>query len=183
MTREEEIAQGCSQGDREAQKILYETYAGTLLGMSLRYVGDSDIAQDLLHDGFVQILTHFQQFKWRGEGSLKARLCQVQQNVILTHLRQRERFEVLSIDDDPQAMTEIPDPETAADVPQSVLLRFISDLPVGYRTVFNMYVIDGCSHREIAQQLGINERSSASQLLHARRQLAQKINQWRKENL
>jgi RNA polymerase sigma-70 factor (ECF subfamily) len=87
------------------------------------------------------------------------------------------------MDDQPELLADVPEPETVADIPPGELARLIAELPVGYRTVFNLYVIDGLSHREIAQQLGINEKSSASQLVHARRQLSAKIEAWRKENL
>lgn len=76
---------------------------------------------------------------------------------------------------------EIPEPEDIRTIPCPVLMKLISELPTGYRMVFNLFVIDGHSHREIAQLLGINEKSSASQLVHARRLLARKINAWRKE--
>lgn len=174
---------GCQKGERKAQQQLYETYAGWMLGVCLRYVGDQHTAEDLLHDGFVQALTHIGQFRWQGDGSLKAWLYKVQQNVILQHLRQQAtRGEFLSIDENPQMVEDIPEPERVGDIPRQVLMRMIGELPTGYRTVFNMFVIDGHSHREIAQLLGINERSSASQLVHARRLLASKINAWRKEN-
>lgn len=183
MIEEEAIAQGCMDGDRQAQQRLYNTYAGALYGMCMRYTGDPERSKDLLHDGFVQVLTHFEQFKWRGEGSLRAWLTTVQRNVILSEMRHESRMEILSADDNPELIADVPEPETVADIPPGELARLIAELPVGYRTVFNLYVIDGLSHREIAQQLGINEKSSASQLVHARRQLSVKIQEWRKENL
>lgn len=183
MISEKDIAERCSAGDQKSQKLLYETYAGWLLGVCLRYVGDRDTAQDLLHDGFVQILTHFNQFKWQGEGSLRAWLFRVQQNVVLMHLRKEKISEDnISLDENIQ-LADVPEPETVRDIPKSVLLKMISELPSGYRTVFNMFVIDGHSHKEIAKMLGIQEKSSASQLVHAKRVLAARINAWRKENL
>ena len=183
MNNEQELARGCVDGDSRAQQRLYETYAGTLYGMCLRYIGDKETAKDLLHDGFVQVLTHFDRFTWRGDGSLRAWLTSVQRNVILMYLRRENQVELVSTDDQPQLLAEVPEPETVADIPPNVLADLIAKLPVGYRTVFNLYVIDGLSHKEIAQQLGINEKSSASQLVHARRQLAIQIEAWRKDNL
>lgn len=183
MSNEEALAQRCQEGDRRAQQTLYETYAGLLYGMCLRYIGDQELAKDLLHDGFVQVLTHFDSFTWRGEGSLRAWLTSVQRNVILMYLRHERQVELVSMDDQPELLADVPEPDTVADIPPGELARLIAELPVGYRTVFNLYVIDGLSHREIAQQLGINEKSSASQLVHARRQLSAKIEAWRKENL
>lgn len=183
LSQEADIATRCRQGDRNAQRQLYETYAGWMLGVCLRYVSDQSTAEDLLHDGFVQIFTHFDQFHWRGEGSLKAWLFRVQQSIILQHLRRQSAHEFfLSIDENPELAEDIPEPEEVHTIPRQVLMRLIRELPVGYRTVFNLFVIDRHSHREIAQLLGINERSSASQLVHARRLLASKINEWRQQN-
>ncbi len=135
-----------------------------------------------MHDGFIQILTHIHQFHWQGEGSLRAWLFRVQQRVILMHLRKKELLdETLSIED--VQAEDIPVPETTRDIPRRVLMQLIAELPPGYRTIFNMYVIDGCSHKEIATLLGIKEKTSASQLVHAKRLLATRINTWRKENL
>lgn len=182
MSIEQDIVQSLQQGDSEAGKLLYETYAGWLLGVCLRYVSDRSVAQDLLHDGFVQILTHISQFRWQGEGSLTAWLFKVQQRVILMHLRKQEQlFGTLSIED--VQAEDIPEPETIRDIPRRVLMQLIAELPPGYRTIFNMYVVDGCSHKEIAKLLGIKEKTSASQLVHAKRLLATRINAWRKENL
>lgn len=182
MSIEQDIAERFGRGDSQAAKLLYETYAGWLLGVCLRYVGDRQTAQDLLHDGFIQMLTHIRQFSWQGEGSLKAWIFKVQQHAILMHLRKQEQqADTLPIDD--VKLADIPEPETTHDIPHRVLMQLIAELPPGYRTVFNMYVIDGCSHKEIAQLLGIQERTSSSQLLHAKRLLAARINAWRKENL
>lgn len=154
-----------------------------MLGVCLRYAGDQQSAEDLLHDGFVQIFTHFERFHWQGEGSLKAWLYKVQLNIILQYLRQQSAHRAfLSIEENQQMVEEIPEPEDIRTIPRPVLIKMISELPTGYRMVFNLFVIDGHSHREIAQLLGINEKSSASQLVHARRLLARKINAWRKEN-
>lgn len=182
MNLEENIAKKCQEGSRDAQRQLYETYAGWLLGVCLRYVGQRSVAEDLLQDGFIQILTHIKQFRWQGEGSLKAWLFKVQRNVIIQHLRSK-RNEFLSIDESPQMAEEVLEPENMHGVPLDVLMQMIGELPLGYRTVFNLFVIDGHSHREIAQLLGIKERSSASQLVHARRIMAEKINLWKKKNL
>lgn len=185
MSQEEQIVEECRKGNRNAQKILYEMYAGWLLGVCLRYVGQRDVAEDLLQDGFVQILTHIHQFQWQGEGSLKSWMLRVQRNVILQHLRNKAKLNsILSIDDTHEQLEDIiTEPEDIGGIPSRVLMEMIGELPLGYRTVFNLYVIDGLSHRKIAEMLGIKERSSASQLLHARRLLAAKINIWNKKNL
>lgn len=183
MSKEEYIVLGCQRGEQKAQQQLYETYAGWMLGVCLRYVGDHATAEDLLHDGFVQAFTHFDQFRWKGEGSLKSWLFKVQQNIIIQHFRRQATHCVyLSIDDNPLLVEDVSEPEDISSIPRSVLMKMIGELPTGYRMVFNLFVIDGHSHREIAQLLGIKEKSSASQLVHARKLLASKIKAWRKEN-
>ena len=163
---------------------MYDTYAAYLMGVCMRYVCDKDTAQDLLHDGFLQILTHMDRFRYQGPGSLKAWLTQVQRNVVLKYLRDKDLLaDSVSIDLLPDVVADEPNPEVVKDIPQRVLMELISQLPVGFRTVFNLYVIDGYSHKEIARMLGIGEKSSSSQFIRARRALAMKINHWRKENL
>lgn len=183
MVNEQDIALRCLQGDNEGRRQLYETYAGWMLGVCFRYIGDRDKAKDLMHDGIVQVLDRIGSFQWRGEGSLKAWIFKVQQNIVLMYLRQHKRLEEeISIEDAPD-ITEDPEPGNVADIPGKVIAEMIAELPVGYRTVFNMYVVDGLSHRQIAEMIGIKEKSSASQLVHARRILAGKINEWRRNNI
>lgn len=183
LITEKTLAEGCLRGDRNAQKQLYETYSGFMLGLCLRYVGDQPTAEDLMHDCFIHVLTHFDQYRWQGEGSLKSWLLTIQRNLALAHLRKNDELKnALSIEDNLTSV-DMPEPETIRDIPRQKLLQLIAELPVGYRTVFNMHVIDGLPHKEIANLLGIHEKSSSSQLLHARRLLAEKINKWRNENL
>lgn len=184
IINEQTLAEQCRRGNDLARRQLYETYAGFLFGVCLRYVGDRPTAEDLLHDGFLQVFTHFDQFHWVGEGSVKAWLFKVQQNVILTYLRKNQKLlDTVSLEDHLIEAEKQEEPETVKDIPRSVLMKMIGELPPGYRAVFNMYVIDGLPHKEIARLLGIQEKSSSSQLLHARRLLANKINKWRTENL
>lgn len=183
LVNEQDIALRCQQGDNEGRRQLYETYAGWMLGVCFRYVGDRDKAKDLMHDGIVQVLDRIGSFQWRGEGSLKAWIFKVQQNIVLMYLRQHKRLEEeIPIDDAPD-INEEPEPGNADDIPGKVIAEMIAELPVGYRTVFNMYVVDGLSHRQIAEMIGIKEKTSASQLVHARRILAGKINEWRRNNI
>ena len=183
MISEAELTERCKRGDNAARKLLYETYASYLLGVCLRYVGNRNTAEDLLHDGFIKIFSHFDQFEYLHEGSLKSWMFKVQQNVVLQHLRKNiEWQDVVSLDKN-EELTNITEPETVKDIPKRELVRLIAELPDGYRTVFNMFVIDGLSHKEIAKTLGIQEKSSASQLFRARKMLAERIIKWRNENL
>lgn len=180
---EEELSLQCQRGDMQARRTLYERYGGGLMAICLRYIGDRETAEDVLHDGFLRIFQSIKQFSYQGEGSLKAWLSRVMVNEALGYLRKKNvqlQQEVL--------MTEIPDvPDTDVsdlnDIPRSVLMKFISELPDGYRTVFNLYVFEEKSHKEIASLLGITEHTSSSQFYRAKSLLIKKINEYRKREL
>lgn len=180
---EEELSLQCQRGDMQARRTLYERYGGGLMAICLRYIGDRETAEDVLHDGFLRIFQSIKQFSYQGEGSLKAWLSRVMVNEALGYLRKKNvqlQQEVL--------MTEIPDvPDTddsdLNDIPRSVLMKFISELPDGYRTVFNLYVFEEKSHKEIASLLGITEHTSSSQFYRAKSLLIKKINEYRKREL
>lgn len=175
---ETELAERCRQGDRAAFQQLYEQYAGWLMAVCVRYAGEREAARDILHDGFLKVFRSFSLFSYRGEGSLRAWLTRIMVNESLEFLREKER------QDRTVLMEELPDtiPDTEEceweRIPQARLMRFIEELPTGYRTVFNLYVMEGKSHKEIAGLLGITERTSSSQLYRAKAQLIKKINEY-----
>ena len=178
---EEELSLLCQRGDMQARRTLYERYGGALMAICLRYIGDRETAEDVLHDGFLRIFQSIKQFTYQGEGSLKAWLSRVMVNEALGYLRKKSaqvQQEVL--------MTEIPDvPDTddsdVNDIPRSVFMKFISELPEVYRTV--LYVFENKSHKEIASLLGITEHTSSSQFYRAKSLLIKKINEYRKKEL
>ena len=168
MQMEEQIlAEGCRKGDDMARKELYDRYAGRLLSICMRYAGDRATAEDLLHDAFLKIYGAFDRFTYRGTGSV---------NVALEWIRSRSKLGSVTLDEG-KAAAEVAEPDVAemARVPREVLMRFIGELPEGYRAVFNLYCIEEYSHRDIARMLGINEKSSSSQLFRARAMLARRI--------
>ena len=166
MQMEEQIlAEGCRKGDDMARKELYDRYAGRLLSICMRYAGDRATAEDLLH-----------RFTYRGTGSLRAWIERITVNVALEWIRSRSKLGSVTLDEG-KAAAEVAEPDVAemARVPREVLMRFIGELPEGYRAVFNLYCIEEYSHRDIARMLGINEKSSSSQLFRARAMLARRI--------
>ena len=179
---EQELSVRCRQGDNRARKELYEQYAGRMLGICLRYAGDRDTAQDLMHDGFIKIYSSFDKFTWRGEGSIRAWMERVMVNTALQFLRKNDVMnQAMELDEVPETVEE-PDASAVEAIPQTVLMQFIRELPDGYRTVFNLYTFEDKSHREIAQELGINEKSSASQLFRAKNALAKRVKEWLTNN-
>ena len=179
---EQELAERCRQGDNLARKELYERYAGRMLSVCLRYAGDQETAQDLMHDGFLKLFDSFDKFTWRGEGSLRAWMERVMVNTVLQYLRKNDVMNQSSALENVPEVYEEPEGASIDIIPQKVLMRFISELPAGYRTVFNLYIFEEKSHKEIARLLGINEKSSASQLTRAKAALAAKVREWMKKN-
>lgn len=169
------LVEGLKSGDRGAQRELYDRYSAQLMAIAMRYMGDRAAAEDLLHDAFIKIFGSITKFSYRGEGSLRAWMSRIVVNASLEQLRAKGRRRVVTLDDglvSAELEEELP---PLGGVPQQVLLQFIAELPAGYREVFNLYCIEEYSHREIAQRLNINEKSSSSQLLRARRILAKKV--------
>lgn len=174
---EQHIVTGCRKGDEAARRELYELFGRRLFNICRRYVVDRSSAEDLLHDAFIKIFSSFDKFDWRGEGSLRAWVERVTVNIALEYLRKNSKA-VFSSDErllDRQPDEPAVDAGEARAVPREVLVRFIDELPAGYRTVFNLYCVEGFPHREIARMLGINEKSSSSQLSRAKALLATKI--------
>lgn len=179
---EEEIYEGCRRGDERSRRELYVRYGGAMLAIGVRYLSDRQTAEDVLHDVFVNVLTNFGKFTYRGEGSLAAWLKRVMVNGALDYLRRNKTLDTVDIDLVRDNDIEDEAPEASA-VPASAILGMIASLPDGYRTVFNLYTFERMSHREIAEQMGINEKSSSSQLFRAKALLARKIKDYlRKEN-
>lgn len=180
---EEGLSLRCKQEDMNARRMLYERYGGALMAICLRYTGNREEAEDVLHDGFLHIFESIKQFTYQGEGSLKAWLSRVMVNEALGFLRKRnlQTQQEMLLNDIP----DVPDEEDNGfdDIPSSVLMKMISELPDGYRTVFNLYVFEDKSHKEIASILGITEHTSSSQFYRAKSLLMKKINEYRNKEL
>lgn len=172
------------KGDRKAQKALYDAYASRLLAISLRYVSRRDVAQDILHDAFIKVFNKIDTFTYRGDGSLRAWIERVTVNTALEWLRLNKRIEEVSLNSEfiGHNLYDEPQYQEVETIAREKLVEFISELPDGYRTVFNLFCVEGYSHKEIAQELRINEKSSSSQLLRAKKVLATKIKEYLKNN-
>lgn len=161
---DEEIIQGCIQKDLRSQKHLYDRYASKMMGVCLRYANNSDEAKDLLQDGFIKVFQHISSFKFEGE--LAGWIKKIMVNNALEQIRKRKIvFEKLE-DDFADSDSEYHTGESQHDVKD--LLRMLQQLPQGYRTVFNLYAIEGYTHKEIAERLEIEEGTSKSQYARAR---------------
>lgn len=180
MSPEQSLSERCKRAERLAFKELYDAYAGRLLSLCSRYVGTGAAAEDILQDSFIKIIQSFGSFRYRGPGSLYAWMSRITVNRALDAVKQDCRIQTVPIDVR-ETDVGIEDNDIGA-VPQEELLRMIRELPPGYRTVFNMFALDGYSHKEIGRALGIKERSSSSQYMRARALLAEKIKDYLNRN-
>ena len=160
------------EGDRRAQKAIYDALASKMYALCIRYMGDRDAAEDVLQDGFVSLFAKLDTFT--GDGSFEGWARKIFVNTALMSLRKND---VLKETEDVEAARNISSeaPSAIQDIGYKELSRMVAELPVGFRTVFNMYVVEGYSHQEIAEALGISVTTSRSQLLRARAILQAKI--------
>ena len=161
---------GCRRAEPAAQEALYRHFAPRLLGICRRYANSRPQADDWLQETFLRVFQRLEQF--RGDGPFDAWVRRVAVTTCLDHYRAeapRWRDEPLEAAADLCA----DDADALANLQQQDLLRLVAQLPAGYRLVLNLYCLEGYSHREIGQQLGIDERTSSSQLYKARRLLAE----------
>lgn len=168
---ENEMIEGCKKGDRHAQKLLYDRFSGKMFALCCRYVKDKMEAEDILLTAFTKILDRIGQYK--NEGSFEGWIRKVMVNESLSYLRKNKS---MYVETDIEAVDKEPNYEKLENhLEAQDLLKLISELPSGYRIVFNMFAIDGYSHKEIGEQLGINENTSKSQLSRARIVLQKKL--------
>ncbi len=181
MDEEELLAAQCRKGDRVAFKTVYEKYAPVLMAICFRYLGNRMDAEDVLHNVFIKVFSAFAFFTYQGKGSLKAWLTKMAVNESLSFLRSQRKeldktvdIEEMRGDLAGNGQDEL-EPSSLQSIPKETLMSFIAELPQGYRTVFNLYVFEGKSHREIGEMLGIEERTSSSQFSRARRLLRKRV--------
>lgn len=161
---EEELIKGCVRRERNAQKRLYELFSPKMYTICCRYVKNAMEAEDVLVTAFTKILDRIDQYKF--EGSFEGWVRRVVVNEALTYLR---RNRSMYLEAELEEADREPDYSSLSDhLEAEDLLRMIQELPSGYRIVFNLYAIDGYSHKEIADQLNISENTSKSQLSRAR---------------
>ena len=164
-----ELIKQCAKNDRRAQKEIYQLFAGKLFSLCLKYSKNKHEAQDNFQDGFIIIFEKIGQFKFKG--SFEGWLKRVMVNTILLKYRKRNVLNIVTEEIPDEVIVDIDEDEVSLDF----LLNLIQELPDRYRMVFNLYVLDGCSHKEISKMLQIAEGTSKSNLARARAILKQKI--------
>jgi RNA polymerase sigma factor (sigma-70 family) len=159
-----DIIQGCLEGNPRMQEQLYRQYAPKMYAVCLRYSGQPEDAQDILQDGFVKVYRNLSRF--RGEGSFEGWMRRIFVNTAIEHYRKSVKMYPVTESQENQ----VEDRDWSAFDKLSVkdLMSLIQGLSPGYRTVFNLYVVEGYTHREIGEMLGISEGTSKSQLARAK---------------
>jgi RNA polymerase sigma factor (sigma-70 family) len=176
MYQEEKLIAECLAGKRKAQNELYSRFSPVLYGICLRYASTRSEAQDMLQEGFIRVFTSLSSFE--SKGSFEGWIKRVIVNTALNSIRGKAKQQLIS---DYSGFGEIPDEvETDQSSPPpdpGTLLKLIQELPEGYRMVFNLYVFEDYTHREIAETAGISENTSKTQLMRARNLLQKKISE------
>ena len=169
---EKQLIEGCINKDRKAQKALYDKYSKRMMAVCLRYVKNTDDAQDLLQEGFIKLFTNIH--KYMGEGLFDGWVRKIFVNCALERLRYQD---VLKNADDitETDYADLPDESTVSQLSAEEIMAYVRMLPDGFRTVFNMFAIEGYSHKEIGQKLHIAESTSRSQYVRARKMLQKMI--------
>jgi RNA polymerase sigma-70 factor (ECF subfamily) len=165
----EQLLKECKAQSITAQKYLYDRYAVAMFLLCRRYVRSDEVAEEVMMNGFLKCFQAIPQFRYVSEGATVAWIKKIMISQCLMHLRQHSFLQV-ALDDAPEIAVE---EEVLAHLSAEEIFKLITQLPVGYRTVFNLYAIEKYSHKEISEQLGISEGTSRSQLSKAKALLQQ----------
>ena len=170
---EKQLIEGCLNGKRSDQEELYNLYSSKMMGLCMRYAGDRETARDLLQDGFVKVFTSLHLYS--GTGALETWMRTIFTNVAIEHLRKKDFLHDTMDLDSIQAFAE--DDTTASKLSAKMIMELVQQLPDGFRAIFNLYAIEGYSHREIADKLHISEGTSRSQYARARQLLKERMDE------
>ena len=159
------LIESCRKGDRAAQKILYDRLASRMFPVCMRYIGDRAAAEDVLQDGFITLFTRLDSYK--GEVSFE---CWARRIFVTTALMSLRKKDALKMSDELESVRGMKTETTSQmqNIGYKELMKLVLSLPPGFRTVFNMYAIEGYSHKEIADMLGISESNVTTRLNRGR---------------
>jgi len=169
---EKQLIKGCINNDRKAQQALYDKYSRRMMAVCLRYVKDTEDARDLLQEGFVKLFMNIHTYT--GDGLFDGWVRKIFVNCALERLRHQDVLRNAE-DIDNTDYADIPDESTVSQLSADEIMTYVRSLPDGFRTVFNMFAIEGYSHKEIGEKLNITESTSRSQYMRARKLLQKMI--------
>jgi RNA polymerase sigma factor (sigma-70 family) len=171
---ENDLINGCIAGNRRMQELLYQRFAPKMYAVCLRYANNADDANDLLQEGFIKVYRNLDKF--RKEGSFEGWVRRIFVNTAIEHYRRKVNMN--SVSEREESTAEEGAWNALDHLAEKDIIGLVQDLSPGYRTVFNMYVIEGYAHREIADMLGISEGTSKSQLARAKAILQKKVSEF-----
>ncbi len=169
---EQELIDGCVKSERLAQKCLYERYFGKMMGVCMRYASHREQATEILNLAFLKIFNSIGDFSKKGGGNLEGWMYRIVVNTAIDFLRAELRHRHTDVE---QSLYVEDTGDVIADISAEQILETVNELTPAYRAVFNLYVVEGYNHKEIAEMLGISEGTSKSNLAKARAKLQQKI--------
>ncbi len=172
MIGDDKIIEGCKKGKKSAQNRLYEKYSPVMLGVCLRYCSNMADAEDVLQEGFIKVFTYIKNF--RGDGSFEGWVRRIMVNTAITHIKKNVKYsyeDIENISSDYQEDEEI----AYSPVNPEIMIKVLQSLPAGYRSVVNLYIFEGYSHKEIGGIMGISESTSKSQLSKAKKFIRRKL--------
>jgi RNA polymerase sigma-70 factor (ECF subfamily) len=172
MNSDADLIEGCKQDDRKMQYELYQRFASKMYGVCLRYASNNEEAEDILQEGFIKVFRKISSF--RAEGSFEGWIRRIFVNTSIEHFRRKNHL--LTITEKEENTIEGKYASVLDNLAEKDIIGLVQQLSPGYRTVFNMYVIEGYTHREIADSLGISEGTSKSQLSRAKLILQDLVN-------
>lgn len=164
MIQDSDLIQGCLQGNRKMQQELYERFAPKMYAVCLRYAGTATEAEDILQEGFIKVFKKVGSF--RNEGSFEGWIRRIFVNTAIEHFRKKAYLQPIT--EWEETTVEGKYLSILDELAEQDIIGLIQKLSPGYRTVFNMYVVEGYTHREISELLGISEGTSKSQLSRAK---------------
>lgn len=169
---ESSLIQACIDGNRAAQQKLFEVYSPKMLGVAFRYANSKEEAEDMLQEGFIRVFQKLHTFRF--QGSFEGWLRRIIVNTAINHIR---KYQNLKYECELEEAYYIPaaSSDAIASMYTREVINLLRELPLGYRTVLNLYAIEGYSHREIGEMLGIEESSSRSQYTRAKALLAKRL--------
>jgi RNA polymerase sigma factor (sigma-70 family) len=171
VSDEQTLIHDCLSGNPDSQRKLFERYYPILMSICRRYASNTDEAKDLLQEGFIKIFDNIHKF--RGESSFKTWITRIVINNAINHLNKEKKKLFTPLDDNFDTQDESDDLEDSIPFEPELVLTLIQQLPPGYRSIINLYGVEGYSHKQIGELLGISEGTSKSQLAKARKLLKQ----------
>lgn len=168
---ETDLLAGCIRGERRMQQLLYERFAPKMYGVCLRYAGNAEEAEDILQEGYIKVFRKINTF--RSEGSFEGWIRRIFVNTAIEYYRKKTYMQPIT--EHEEATVEGQYLSVLDSLAEQDIIKLVQQLSPGYRTVFNMYVVEGYTHKQIADLLGISEGTSKSQLSRAKHILQEMV--------